>query len=176
MKYMFEKTMDIKKYKWTAKRFEIKGEFLMGDLVLDFIIPSVKLIRHGKIPYAERWYWSWKKDPNTNFFCRIYFLAKPENHKKIWELIEEIRKNKVNNIIKSGTYEQVMEKLNDEELEKGIALEHASEMALIICSGDFSKFDIIYRKTFHHFFQPLLISDIKGLEILQKSIGLGITK
>jgi hypothetical protein len=143
----------------------------LRNLVLGFIIPVVKSIRHGENYLAERWYWSWWKGPNTNLFCRLYFLAKNDKHDKIWKIINDLRKQNFNDIISSGNAEQVMTNLTNDELEIGIVLEHASEMSLMVWKGFFPGTEDRYGKAFHRFFQPLLISEKTAIEILQQNIG-----
>lgn len=167
---MFERTDKINEYQWTGRRFEIVANISdisdFRDIVLEFILPIVQSIRHSEKRFAERWYWSWWKKPQTNWFCRLYFLAKKEDHAKIWEKVEDVRKSKFNNSIKPGTSENVWRELSDVVLEWGITLEHASEMSLMIWKGSFPGSNNRYGKTFHHLFEPLLISDKNALKIL----------
>ena len=170
---MIERTDNITFYKWTAMRFEIdRNDTDFRRIVVDFVYPSVEKVRRNN-RIAIRWYYSWKGDKNS-LFLRLYFLAKPEHHNNLWNGVELIRKEKVPDILNQGTSESVWNDLTDDIIEWGISLEHVSEMSLMIWRGKFPGSADKYGKSFHHFFEPLLISDKKALEILRKSIGLGV--
>jgi len=169
---MFERTDRLDEYEWTARRFEILPAKIHPKTgVLQFVDPVVQSIRRSGDRYAERWYWSWWKKPETNLFCRLYFLARPKDHSKIWETVEDLRQGKFDDSIRRGTQEGGWRELSDDVLEWGVALEHASEMSLMIWKGIYPGSDDRYGKTFHHLFEPLAIPDGKALEILHRFIG-----